>query len=58
MAVVVLDVEQLGTRRRAKEGSSKCGAERQRRGAFYRAGEAVGRRGGGQQWWSFTPHRF
>jgi hypothetical protein len=28
------------------------------RGAFYRAGEAVGRRGGDRQWWSFTPHRF
>jgi hypothetical protein len=44
---VVLGVERLGMRRRAKEGSSECGAERQRRGAFYRAGEVVGRRGGG-----------
>jgi hypothetical protein len=29
---VVLGVGQLGMRRRAKEGSSECGAERQRRG--------------------------
>jgi hypothetical protein len=27
-------------------------------GAFYRAGEAVGRRGGGRRWWSFSPHWF
>jgi hypothetical protein len=31
-AVVVLGVGRLGMRRRAKEGSSECGAERQRRG--------------------------
>jgi hypothetical protein len=29
---VVLTVGRLGTRRRVKEGSSECGAERQRRG--------------------------
>jgi hypothetical protein len=58
--VVVLGVGRLGTWRRAKEGSSECGAERQRRGggAFYRVGEAVGRRGGGRRRWSFTPRRF
>jgi hypothetical protein len=38
----VLGVGRLGTRRRAKEGSSECGAERRRRGAFYRAGERCG----------------
>jgi hypothetical protein len=27
-------------------------------GAFYRAGEAVGRRGGGRWRWSFNPRRF
>jgi hypothetical protein len=42
--VVVLSVRRLGTRRRAKEGSSECGAERQRWGAFYKAGEAEGGR--------------
>jgi hypothetical protein len=31
-AAVVLGVGRLGTRRRAKEGSSECGAERRRRG--------------------------
>jgi hypothetical protein len=56
--VVVLGVVRLGTRRRAKEGSSECGVERRRQGVFYRAGEAVGRRGGSQRWWSFTPRRF
>jgi hypothetical protein len=30
--VVVFSVGRLGTRRRAKEGSSECGAERRRRG--------------------------
>jgi hypothetical protein len=33
-AVVVLGVGRLGTRRRAKEGSSECGAERQRWGCI------------------------
>jgi hypothetical protein len=28
------------------------------RGAFYRAGQAVGRRGGGRRWWSFNPRQF
>jgi hypothetical protein len=51
---VVLSVGRLGTWRRAKEGSSECGVERRRRGPFYRAGEAVGSRGGGRRWWSFT----
>jgi hypothetical protein len=55
---VVLGVERLGTQRRAKEGSSECGAERPRRGVFYRAGDAVGRRGGGRWRWRFTPRRF
>jgi hypothetical protein len=27
-------------------------------GAFYRAGEAVGRRGDGRWRWSFNPYRF
>jgi hypothetical protein len=36
---VVLGVRQLGTRRRAKEGSSECGAERRRWWCVYRAGE-------------------
>jgi hypothetical protein len=27
-------------------------------GVFYRAGEVVGRRGGGRWQWSFTPHWF
>jgi hypothetical protein len=31
---VVLSVRQLGTQRRVKEGSSECGAERQRRGCI------------------------
>jgi hypothetical protein len=31
-AAVVLGVGRLGTQRRAKEGSSECGAERRRRG--------------------------
>jgi hypothetical protein len=34
MAVVVLGVEQLRTRRRAKEGSCECNAERWRRGCI------------------------
>jgi hypothetical protein len=43
MVAVVLVIGRLGTRRRVKEGSSECGAERRRRGAFYKAGEVVGR---------------
>jgi hypothetical protein len=33
-AAVVLSVRQLGTQRRAKEGSSECGAERRRWGCI------------------------
>jgi hypothetical protein len=48
MAAVVLGVGRLGTRRRVKEGSSECGAERWRRGCFigpgwrWGEGEAAG----------------
>jgi hypothetical protein len=42
MAVLVLDVGRLGTRRREQEGSSECGAER--RGRILEDREAVERR--------------
>jgi hypothetical protein len=41
---VVFSVGRLGTRRRAKEGSSECGAERRRRGYVL-----YGRGGGGEE---------
>jgi hypothetical protein len=40
---VVLGVGRLLTRRRVKEGSSECGAERWRWGAFYRGREEARR---------------
>jgi hypothetical protein len=44
------------------EGRGRGAASAVRRGggegAFYRVGEVVGRRGGGRQRWSFTPHQF
>jgi hypothetical protein len=43
---VVLGVRRLGTRRRAKEGSSECSAEKQRRVHFIGAGR---RWGGGEE---------
>jgi hypothetical protein len=44
MAAVVLGAGRLGTRRRAKEGSSECDAERRRRGSVLH-----GRGGGGEE---------
>jgi hypothetical protein len=41
---VVLGVGQLGTQRRAKEGSNECGAERKRRGCILQ-----GRGGSGEE---------
>jgi hypothetical protein len=58
MAAVVLGVGRLGTRRREIRGAASAMWRGGGGGGFYRAGEALGRRGGGRWWLSFTPRQF